>query len=177
MSNSSRLLAALATLLLLTGCTTTTFVPKNADNALTTVVLVRHAEKALDQGKDPELTEDGRKRAEKLAWMLADLQPDAIFATQYQRTELTVAPLSMQSGIAITRMSAANIDGLAQRIREEHVGGTVVVSAHSNTVPAIIAALGSEPVPDIADSDYSNLYIVSLPALGPGRTVRLHFSY
>ena len=175
MSAARGVLAALAALALLAGCASTTVHPQGATRA-TTVVLVRHAEKAVDQGNDPALTAAGQRRAARVAWMLADLAPNAIFATEWRRTRQTVVPLSTQSGVTITEVPAADIDGLAQRIRADHRGQTVVVAAHSNTVPAIIRALGSEVVPEIQESDYTNLFIVTLPEHGPGTTVRLHFA-
>ncbi|MEL7451553.1 MAG: phosphoglycerate mutase family protein [Pseudomonadota bacterium] len=175
-------LALLLSLALLAGCAQTTVVPESADssassvdNTVTTVLLVRHAEKAANQGHDPELTATGHQRAARLASMLADLSPDIIFATQFKRTQQTVAPLAKSAGLDVTTVQAADIDSLAQRIREQHAGDTVVIAAHSNTVPAIIEALGSEPVPAIPESEYTNLYIVSLPATGIGKTTRLHF--
>ncbi len=172
-------LALFLGLSLLAGCARTTLAPPkstDANNAVTTVLLVRHAEKAVNQGRDPELTAEGHQRAARLASMLADVSPDVIFATEYKRTQQTVAPLAEQAGVDVTTVAAAGIEALAQRIREEHVGDTVVIAAHSNTVPAIIEALGSEPVPAIPESEYSNLYVVSLPALGRAKTTRLHFA-
>ncbi|HEY4658820.1 MAG TPA: hypothetical protein VIH11_04850, partial [Gemmatimonadaceae bacterium] len=40
----------------------------------------------------------------------------------------------------------------------KHGGQTVLVVGHSNTVGAIIAALGGPRVPDLCDTQYSNLF-------------------
>ncbi len=47
-----------------------------------------------------------------------------------------------------------------QRILKEHAGDTVLVVGHSDTVPEIIDALGAGKVPEIADIEFDNLYIV-----------------
>jgi broad specificity phosphatase PhoE len=62
--------------------------------AQVTVILSRHAEKAAAPPKDPPLTEAGKKRAEVLAFMLADAGVDAIYVTEFQRTKQTAAPPS-----------------------------------------------------------------------------------
>ncbi|MEM9056335.1 MAG: histidine phosphatase family protein [Pseudomonadota bacterium] len=141
----------------------------------TTVILGRHAEKAQYQGRDPELTVAGRRRAAHLAGLLSQTPPDAVFATEYRRTRQTVAPLAVQAGIAVESVPAADVEALAARIRAQHQGQTVVVAAHSNTVPALVSALGGEAVPPIAESDYANLYVVTLPASGPAATLHLRF--
>ena len=57
------------------------------------VYLVRHAEKA-DTGKDPELTDIGKQRADELARMLKDAGVTHIWSTDYKRTRTTAEPLA-----------------------------------------------------------------------------------
>jgi hypothetical protein len=52
----------------------------------------------------------------------------------------------------------------------------VLVVGHSNTVPAIIAALGGPKLPDLCDAAYSNLFLLHLPADGSApRLVRSQY--
>ncbi len=53
---------------------------------------------------------------------------------------------------------ARDTDGLVARLRAEHAGGVVLLVGHSNTVPAIIKALGGPDV-TIGDMEYDNLFI------------------
>ena len=47
---------------------------------------------------------------------------------------------------------------------------------HSNTVPEIVHRLvGGEPMPPIAEDDYSQMYIVTLPTLGPASLLRMSY--
>src|SRR5438045_2861151 len=58
-----------------------------------TVILVRHAERASQTDPDPVLSEAGSQRARDLAAALADAHVGTIITTQLQRTRLTAAPL------------------------------------------------------------------------------------
>ena len=66
--------------------------------ATTTVIFVRHADRVAGQDENPGLSLAGQQRAEELARVLADVDVvagvDAIFATQYRRTQETAEPLS-----------------------------------------------------------------------------------
>jgi broad specificity phosphatase PhoE len=134
----------------------------------TLVIVVRHAEKAVEPGADPALTEAGHARASRLAAVLADARITAAYATQFRRTRDTAAPAAKARGIEVRVHEAhagqtdADAAALAAEIRDKHAGGTVLVVAHSNTVPAIVKALGGVAIPPIADDEYDRLYVVTL---------------
>lgn len=132
-----------------------------------TVILVRHAEK-VDDSADPVLSERGHERARALADALEGRGIDAIFTTQYQRTRLTAAPLAERIGVTPVVVAAAgggHADEVAARVREG-AASTVLVIGHSNTVPAIIRALGAEDVGAIEDSEYDHMFVVTLAPEG-----------
>jgi broad specificity phosphatase PhoE len=138
----------------------------------TVVVLVRHAEK-VDDSRDPPLSEAGERRAEALAAALGDAGIQAVYTTQYVRTRDTAAPLARAVGVdpvivASAGDAAANAAATAAHIREHNVGRTVLVVGHSNTVPAIITALGGADVGKIGDDEYFHLFIVLLDGSGAG---------
>jgi broad specificity phosphatase PhoE len=135
-----------------------------------TVILSRHAEKAATPPKDPPLTEAGKKRADLLASMLADSGVDAIYVTEFQRTQQTAAPLAERVHVKPTVVSDTPQLIAAIRARKN---GVVVVVGHSNTLPEIIAALGG-PKLKIADSDYDNLFIVTVGE-SQSSLLRLHY--
>jgi len=142
----------------------------------TTIILVRHAEKAAEPVADPPLTAAGAARAEALADVVRDAGIKAIVTTQYQRTRQTVAPTAAKLGIAAevipAQLSArATVDTIFAR----HRGQTVLVSGHSNTVPGLVAALGAPQPADICDSGYDNIFVVTVPASGAPSVARLHF--
>lgn len=144
----------------------------------TTVVVVRHAEKELGTIEDPPLSQAGEQRAQLLSRMFGERESpgriDSIFATDTRRSQRTAAPLAGRLGVEVTTVEAEDIDGLARRIRNSHRGKRVLVVGHSNTVPDIVRALsGGVRVPEIADDDYSAMYIISVPTLGPASVLRL----
>jgi len=111
------------------------------------VWLVRHAEKAIEEGsKDPTLTAQGQGRAEALAVLLAPKNPSAIYSTDYQRTRDTVAPLAQETEVEVTIMDARDTDGLVETLLGDHCAERVVVVGHSNTVPALITGLGADEI-------------------------------
>jgi broad specificity phosphatase PhoE len=131
---------------------------------LTTVILVRHAEKVTDPAiKDPALTPAGEERAQTLARMLAGNDIAAIYTTPYIRTRSTVAPLAAAKKLTAIEIAAgaSYAHDMAAKLREQH-GGTVVVVGHSNTTPDVIKALGIENPPAIPESEFDNLFIVTI---------------
>ena len=61
---------------------------------VTTVIVVRHAEKNIEPSNpDPDLSPAGQARAQESARMFGDAGINAIYATQYKRTQQTVKPL------------------------------------------------------------------------------------
>ena len=130
--------------------------------SVTTVILVRHAEKAASPPGDPLLTPEGTERAQILSHVVKDAGIDVIFATQYQRTQLTVAPTTANLGLTPVIISAANTEELVNIINSDYRGGEILVAGHSNTVPDIIEALGISPPPVITDNDHDNLFVVHI---------------
>lgn len=136
------------------------------------VVLVRHAEKAA--GEDPELSESGRARARTLAHVLSAWSVDAIYVSEFRRTRETATPLAELSGVTPTVVDAAAVEELADRVRSR--AGTVVVVGHSNTVPALIGALGGPVVESIPEQMYDDFFVLTLS--GPRADARLlHLKY
>ena len=84
---------------------------------ITTVILVRHAEKKIEPNNpDPDLTPEGEARAQEIARMFGDTGINAIYATQFKRTQQTVKPLADRTGVAPTILHANQTDELAKQI-------------------------------------------------------------
>jgi len=144
----------------------------------TTVIVVRHAEKAAEPASDPALTAAGSARADALAEMLKDAGVQAVISTAFQRTKMTAAPTAAKFGLTTELVDARAPDhpkAVAAGILANHKGHTVLVVGHSNTVPEIVAALGATKPAPICDEGYDNAYIVTVPASGPASAIRLHY--
>lgn len=142
------------------------------------VIVVRHAERAdggagstaaMTTGNDPELSEAGKARAQKLAAMLADAGVVAIYTSEFRRTKDTAAPLAAKIGVKAEAVPSREAAALISKIKG-HTGGAVLVVGHSNTVPQVIKALGGSAV-TMADDEYDSIYFVA----ANGTTTRVRF--
>ena len=59
-----------------------------------TIILVRHAEKADATSQDPELSAEGKLRADRLVKVGGKYKPGAFYSTNFKRTRDTLAPLA-----------------------------------------------------------------------------------
>jgi broad specificity phosphatase PhoE len=148
--------------------------------ATTTIIFVRHTEKALEPADDPGLSEAGRRRAAELARQLVDADVvagiDAIYATPYRRTQETAQSTADALDLPINTYDAADTETVLETILKNHKGKIVLVVGHSNTVPVLIANLGaSKKVPPIHEDEYDNIYVISIPWFGKTKTIRLRF--
>jgi broad specificity phosphatase PhoE len=139
--------------------------------------LVRHAEKAVvpPENKDPDLSATGLARAEGLKKMFGDAGIAAIYATQYKRTQQTTKPLAEKLGLQVTQVEAKNTSELVKQIRARTSGGVIFVAGHNNTVPEIIAALGGPKLPIIPETEYDNLYILTVLGDGSAKLLKLKY--
>jgi broad specificity phosphatase PhoE len=148
--------------------------------ATTTVIFVRHAEKDLSIAEDPPLSAAGRQRVAELTRQLVDADVvagiDAIYATPFKRTRQTAEPLAARLGLPINNYDPDDNDAVLSTVLKDHKGKIILVVAHSDTVPALIADLGaSKKVPPIAENEYDNIYLVSIPWFGKTKTLRLRY--
>ena len=142
---------------------------------MTTVYIVRHADKDGGGGSDPQLSTAGQQRAQTLAYTLRQDKVKAVFVTQFQRSRQTGEPTALDSGVALQEYS--DRVAVADQILANFEGRRVLVVAHSNTVKVIAARLrnsASVPLADIAEHQYDWLYVVH--RIGPkGHLDRLRY--
>lgn len=145
----------------------------------TVVVLTRHAEKEINSIQDPPLSEDGERRAQRLAQLFARGggrgHLDAIYVSPTRRTQQTAAPLAERLGEPLVPLQQGDSKASAARILREHRGDTVLVVGHSNTMPALIRELASIEVAPIAEDEYGTLYVVSVPSFGHANLLRMQY--
>lgn len=140
------------------------------------VILVRHAEKEAEPRNDPPLTAAGAVRAAALANVVASAAIEAIIVTPFRRTRDTAAPVAQARGLPVIEVPvgrdvASHVAAVADSVRTRPAGAAVLVVGHSNTIPAIVTALGGPRLPDLCDNQYAVLYVLSIPANGPARLV------
>jgi len=148
--------------------------------ATTTIIFVRHAEKAASGGNDPELSPAGERRVAELTrqMLYADVIQgvDAIYSTPYKRTQQTVQPLADALDLPVNTYAASDTEEVLEKILKRHKGKVILVVGHSNTLPVLIANLGaSKRVPPIAEDEYDNVYVIAIPWFGKTKTIRLRY--
>lgn len=140
----------------------TAFMLASASQALaeTQIYLVRHAEKQTHGVKDPELTEQGRQRAKNLAELFSDKKIQAIYSSDFKRTQQTAAPLAEKLGLKVNSYNPRELKEFAKKIlKEKH---NLLVVGHSNTTPMLAFLLGGDAVSDIDESEYDRVYQLTL---------------
>lgn len=135
----------------------------------TTFILLRHAEKEMKKNtNDPDLSEAGKKRANRLALMLDKTHITAIYSSDYQRTRQTVQPLAQRKGLTV-QTYVPNKEEDMDMILAKNKGGTILVAGHSNTIPQFANYLLGEPrYQTFDDGEYGNFLIISLIRRGEG---------
>jgi phosphohistidine phosphatase SixA len=148
-----------------------------ADQPSMTVILVRHAEKAIvpPENKDPDLSSAGLARAQELRRMFGDTGITAIYATQYKRTQQTVKPLADKLGLPVTKIDAKKTSELVKQLRSRGAGQVIFIAGHNNTVPEIIAALGGPKLPIIPETEYDNLYFLNVESDGSAKLIKMKY--
>ncbi len=154
---------------------------------MTTVLLVRHAEKSATPPQDPPLNTAGEARAQTLVHIAGDTDVTAVYATQFLRTQQTVKPLANHLGLPIIQVNATDVEGLVDQVLSDYGGAIVLIAGHSNTVPQIVEELRADSLcPDmfelnpaneclIPGDQYDNLFIVTVPRFGKAKAVRLKY--
>lgn len=147
----------------------------------TTVILVRHAERADDDERDPSLTAAGEARGEALQQALSHASLDAIYVTQFQRTSLTAAATADEHQITKQRVEvnhedlSAHVSEMKRILHDEHPGETVLIVGHSNTIPEIVNALAGHSFEEIDRETYDRIFIVRLRAEDKSDLIELRY--
>ena len=137
------------------------------DDVVTTYYLIRHAEKQRinPNDKDPKLTFQGYKRADKWAEVLANANINMVYTTNYNRTKETASPTANKNGLRLFVYDPRKM--YDEGFKYNTKGKNVLVVGHSNTTPMFVnKILGKNVYKQIADDNNSNLYIVTVTKSG-----------
>jgi 2,3-bisphosphoglycerate-dependent phosphoglycerate mutase len=132
--------------------------------------IVRHAEKKLNDGTDPALTDEGFQRAQDLNNYFGTKKPDEIFVSTALRTQQTAAPTAAAAGkVAVvvdqrgnnpSNGGNANVNAFIEQLKKID-NKTVLVVTHSDVIPEIIRELAGVTIRGIKEDEYDNLYILT----------------
>lgn len=162
--------------LLASGCETLrkTTMEDLGQEEVSTFILVRHAEKQM--GDKPELTDDGKTRADRLAFMLERVDLDAVYSTRTKRTRGTAGPTAAAHDLSVIDYDPQQLQAFAHDLKRLYKGKTVLVVGHSNTTPALANYLAStDRFPRFSELDYTNYYVVTIPRIGKPRVLKMRY--
>lgn len=147
-----------------------TFQIAQAQEKITTFILVRHAEKT-DDGKDPDLSEQGEQRVVRLSDLLKNTSLAAVYSTKFKRTQNTVAGIAHSRNLVVTSYESLNTEEL-KKLSDQNAGGTILIAGHSNTIPQIANLLiGRSQFAALPESEYGTILII--PVLEVGKTANV----
>lgn len=148
----------------------------NTESVVSTFYFIRHAEKDRSDAEDvdPELNQSGLGRAMHWAEILNDVEMDAIYTTDYQRTAMTAAPISVKKDITVQYYNPQSID--IEQFKADNMNQNVLVVGHSNTTPDFVnKIIGEDKYYEMDDDDNGSLFIVQL-VNGKATSQRLHIN-
>ena len=151
--------------------------PRPSKLRVATVILVRHAEKVLDDSRDPDLTERGERRAARFAETLQAAGVTRLFTSDYVRTRRTLEPLAARVEPKLEVYDVRDPAAFAADLRALPHGSVAVVSGHSNTVPDLVTRLGGElsgldAKGHLDESEYDRVVVQTLVATEPDAPLR-----
>jgi hypothetical protein len=151
---------------------TLTLAPSRADDAPKTypahILIIRHAEKPPADAASPDLSAEGRDRAEALPklFLKADNRPepfptpDFLFATgdskDSRRPTETVAPLAKALGLKVNdRFGVADGAKLADELFHDpkYAGKTILLCWRHHMIPELAGLLKADGAPDVWNPD------------------------
>ena len=127
------------------------------ENGLFTLYLVRHSEKQSDSN-DPELTPCGEERSESLSAFFEDVPLEAVYSTNYRRTQGTALPTAQAKGLGVQEYNPRALEDVMATLIEN--GQDALVVGHSNTTGVLAGLLVGEDIGSFDESIYNRVYQV-----------------
>lgn len=129
----------------------------------TTYYLIRHSEKdrSSQSERNPNLTDKGKERAANWASYFEDINLDAVYSTNYNRTIQTATPTAEGKKLEIITYDPTKI--YTDDFQKETKGKNVLIVGHSNTTPFFVnKIIGENKYSEMDDNDNSSLFIVKI---------------
>jgi broad specificity phosphatase PhoE len=146
------------------------------EDTVSTFYFIRHAEKDRSDPNniDPELTQKGLGRAMHWAEILNDVSIDAIYSTDYERTQMTAAPTAVKKNLTVQYYDFESTD--IDQFKADNLNKKVLVVGHSNTTPAFVnKMIGEEKYAQLDDLQNGSLFVVEV-VNGKTTNMRLNFN-
>ena len=146
----------------------------NVTDTVTTYILTRHAE--VLTGSNPNLSTAGQNRANELKRVLKNVTLSSVYSTNYNRTMQTATPTANDKSLTVKTYDPFSLSPFVDSTNLIYKGKTILVVGHSNTTPSLLNTLtGSTTYSNIPESEYDNLYVVTV--FEKGRANVTHMKY
>lgn len=142
-----------------------------AQSTPSVIFIVRHCEKAMESTDNPNLAEEGKKRATHLAEILKNTGIEAVYSTNYKRTMQTAEPLATALKITPNAYEPREA-AFGEMLRKS--GKKVLVVGHSNTVPDLLNQLTGTKNYQPNDG-YGDLWVVTMVEGQPPVVLKLSY--
>lgn len=127
----------------------------------TVYYLIRHAEKEVAGGEDPELSEKGKERVANWSAYFEDVSLDLIYSTKYNRTRQTAVKIAESQQLSTNYYDPQEI--FTREFLNSTRGKKVLIVGHSNTNPAFANFVVQENrFPNLEENQYSALHILKV---------------
>jgi 2,3-bisphosphoglycerate-dependent phosphoglycerate mutase len=164
--------SALFLLCLLVFLTNPAVVAAQESAPVTTVLLVRHADK-LDNTDNSPLSDAGKARAKKLVSVAGWAGVKAIYSTKVVRALDTAGPLAECLGLK--PIAYNDVKSLVEELVTKHSGQVVLVVSHTDWIQETIDALAGPGSSDRTDSEYDSFQVLTMRAPGKASLLRLKY--
>jgi len=140
-------------------------------------ILVRHAEKDSKE-KDPDLSSEGKKRANHLAEIISEISLDRIYSTRYKRTIQTAQPVAVSQNIKIDHYGGMDHQEVIDQITKNKSLVNILIVGHSNTTPNFLNELtSSSDYSNLEENAYSDIFIVQKDKSGSMTVFHVQSTY
>ena len=127
-----------------------------------TIILVRHAEKADATSQDPELSAEGKQRAERLVKAAGKYKPGAFYSTNFKRTRDTISPLAAKRQKQVETYDARNPSALVDSIMKSKFKRHII-AGHSNSIPGLANLIAKKDVfKNLDESEYGVIWVIRI---------------
>ena len=130
-----------------------------------TIVLVRHVEKDASPNADkhdPELSVEGRERAQRLMQLVRKYKPREIFSTNFKRTLQTAEPIANRRKKQIQIYDPAKPAELIEKMMANNTDRYLIVG-HSNTIPVLANLLAKKEIfRQMPETEFGVIWVIRM---------------
>lgn len=121
------------------------------------IYVTRHYDTPAGE-RDPDLLQQGKARADKLASWFYGRTLKAIYVSDFKRARQTAAPLAATLGVTPETYDPRDTPAIVARAKA--AGGPVLIVGHSNTVPDLVEQLGGKRPGELKHEDFGDLWTI-----------------